>query len=504
MTYKTKINKLLKLLESKDHFIDKLDLTDEQKAELKDFFKKHPNYESKIDWNNKSLQYKDFADLLSQEGKSRNQARKNGIEGLTEGKDYTVLERNDRYTLYQIISHLGSKTIAGPKVEPLGVTGKWCISMNDPQWWDKYRRQGNEFFFVCFKDTKFAISRAFDFPGTDNLSSWYTFFNAADTKVEQDQLEWDEEVIGIIESKGKITSGITTMSNGLVYQTKAGEKLLLDYDYGAIKKSPAIEWVVLPDDCTVMTQECLVQNTHIKSIKTDLNSQLKTIEPFALKGCSALHTIDFQTASQLTELPLQFSSMNNNLKVLLLPDPVKSIGAGAFSYCRELKYLVLPAELEVIRTGAFKYTGVKEVRFPENVREISDGAFLGCYALTLLDFSQNKGITCFSGRFAHDCQSYSEHMNKQPLVIRLSENIRQIKSLYALFESLDSYPGSCENQVRIIIESPLSFTEVGEAFLEKMRLAVQEDNLPFAPTGSVVITLKCPDKEVSVQNERVD
>ena len=83
MRHKAKINAITRLLESKDHLIDKLDLTDGQKTELKDFFKKHPNYESKIDWNNKSLQYKDFANLLDQEGKSKSQAKKKGIEGLT-------------------------------------------------------------------------------------------------------------------------------------------------------------------------------------------------------------------------------------------------------------------------------------------------------------------------------------------------------------------------------------------------------------------------------------
>ena len=38
-----------RFFEDKDRLIDKLDLTDDQKSELKAFFKKHPNYENKID-----------------------------------------------------------------------------------------------------------------------------------------------------------------------------------------------------------------------------------------------------------------------------------------------------------------------------------------------------------------------------------------------------------------------------------------------------------------------
>lgn len=78
--------------ENKDHIIDRLEgLTDAQKEEIKAFFSKHPSYESKVDWNDRSLSYKDFEPILKLDGKSKTQARKKGIEGITEGKDYEYL-----------------------------------------------------------------------------------------------------------------------------------------------------------------------------------------------------------------------------------------------------------------------------------------------------------------------------------------------------------------------------------------------------------------------------
>ena len=164
---KNYINKLVSLLESKDHLINKLDLEDEQKDRLKAFFKKHPNYESKIDWNNKDLQWEDFENLLTLEGKSKSQAKKVGIEGLIEDKDYKILAKNEHYTIYYPLTHLGSKVLASTKVAPYD-EAKWCIAMNDPSYWHDYIEKLIDFFFIFFFtdedganwENKFAISRS--------------------------------------------------------------------------------------------------------------------------------------------------------------------------------------------------------------------------------------------------------------------------------------------------------------------------------------------------------
>lgn len=137
------------LFERKDHLIKRLDLTDEQKEKLIAFFNKYPNYESKIDWNNQNLTWEDFSDLLDNEGKSKSQAKRKGLEGLKEGIDYQVVveDPENHEIIYKVLTHLGSKTLASDKVGD-NVTAHWCISMNGDQHWKNYTYRGYEFYFI--------------------------------------------------------------------------------------------------------------------------------------------------------------------------------------------------------------------------------------------------------------------------------------------------------------------------------------------------------------------
>ena len=160
-----KVSDICKFLEKKDHLIDRLDLTPEQKEELKAFFAKHPTYESKIDWNNKSLTYKDFESLLALDGKSKTQAKKHGLSGLVEGRDYidfgeVDIEGLGRCHLYQPLTHLGSVTLASNRVPPAKGSGaKWCISMQDTdEHWSSYVNNGIKFLFVFNSYSKYALT----------------------------------------------------------------------------------------------------------------------------------------------------------------------------------------------------------------------------------------------------------------------------------------------------------------------------------------------------------
>lgn len=167
MDYRDSLTQLITLLESKDHLIDRLDLTDEQKEEIKGFFKKHPNYENKIDWNNKNLVYDDFKELLASEGTSRNQIKKYGISGkaqiedLKEGVDYDIVYQDDDCTCYNVKTFKGSEVLAKPTTPPEGVQGKWCIAGRNyspgtrDQHWQSYTQDRN-FYFIFTRTKKYA------------------------------------------------------------------------------------------------------------------------------------------------------------------------------------------------------------------------------------------------------------------------------------------------------------------------------------------------------------
>ena len=165
--YQKKTNSYMRtLLENKNHLIDKLtNLTDAQKEEIKAFFLKHPSYESKIDWNNKSLSYNDFKPILALDGKSKTQAKKKGIEGITENVDYKYLgdgysKAIGNYKLYQPLTYLGSVTLASNKVPPVKGNGaQWCIAyQKTSRYWDQYTWKDVRFVFVLTADTKYAIT----------------------------------------------------------------------------------------------------------------------------------------------------------------------------------------------------------------------------------------------------------------------------------------------------------------------------------------------------------
>ena len=153
------------LKENKNHLIDKLNLTPNQKEELKGFFAKHSSYESKVDWNNKSLSYKDFESLLALDGKSKTQAKKYGLVGLVEDKDYVdfgeaFIEEFGYCHLYQPLSYKGSVVLASNKVPPAKGNGaKWCISyQKTDEYWRDYTKKGIKFLFVFTGGTKYALT----------------------------------------------------------------------------------------------------------------------------------------------------------------------------------------------------------------------------------------------------------------------------------------------------------------------------------------------------------
>ena len=200
-------------LESKDHLIDKLyNLDKRQKEEIKAFFKKHPNYENKIDWNNRDLKYRDFRPVLDLANKSKSAAKKTGLAGLVEGTDYKFFKSYDYYNVYQPLTHWGSKVLASNKVGVGNVTGQWCISMNTDRWWSQYIRQGRVFFFMIGTEEKLPdqykkIAICYDtkgynspscFDATDRKFSFYDFYAEPEmSKVELNR-DWEALLLQII------------------------------------------------------------------------------------------------------------------------------------------------------------------------------------------------------------------------------------------------------------------------------------------------------------------
>ena len=71
-----------------------------------------------------------------------------------------------------------------------------------------------------------------------------------------------------------------------------------------------------------------------------------------------------------------------NLKEIVLPDGITSIGIHAFSGCKSLKSIDLPKNIkEISRYGFRNCTSLQSITIPESVETFGYGAFSGCDTL---------------------------------------------------------------------------------------------------------------------------
>lgn len=338
MRYKTSLNQLMAFLEKKDHLIDKLDLEDYQKERLKTFFQKHPGYESKIDWNNRNLQWEDFENLLDLDGKSKSQAKKTGIEGLIEDKDYKILAQNDHYIIYYPLTHLGSKVLASRKVAPYS-EGKWCISMNQDTYWAQYTEQMIDFFFIFFFldedgddfSNKFAISRAD--PSKDPYEEAYDQKYNLSSSDEIDENDYPDYTFNFFDDTDQQYEDWT----GLPYFHDICEVIKKTPNYlkdrlFSFERQPGLEIKYSKE-----VELCSVK------VSPGAEGQILKIRPGTTRlGSNSYHQLE----------PLFSNPKNICLAGADIPDSVKVIDTSAFSLSGITK-LVLPGSVEFIGPTIF-------------------------------------------------------------------------------------------------------------------------------------------------------
>ena len=108
-----------------------------------------------------------------------------------------------------------------------------------------------------------------------------------------------------------------------------------------------------------------------------------TLEETVFSGCRNLKSV---------VLPAGMKSIGasaflacSTLKNVVLPEGLKNIGDHAFSGCRSLQSIDLPAGVESIGESAFEMSGLTAVTIPEGCTEIAANAFFCCTDLKYVD-----------------------------------------------------------------------------------------------------------------------
>lgn len=118
--------------------------------------------------------------------------------------------------------------------------------------------------------------------------------------------------------------------------------------------------------------------TPIERVK--LSNGIKKIEGNAFAGCSNLK--DIMIPESVTSIGDYVFWDCKQLATIVLPRTLKKISNYMFCGCESLTSYSIPGGIETIGQNAFESSGLTSVIIPLNVKIIEDGAYLGCKNLT--------------------------------------------------------------------------------------------------------------------------
>ena len=122
--------------------------------------------------------------------------------------------------------------------------------------------------------------------------------------------------------------------------------------------------------------------------------------------CDALTTVTFAENSQLKSIGLgAFWGSEHaypRFKEIKIPDSVETIGNGAFYYCQNLERIALPSALQKLSNATFYgCTALSEVTFPASLKTIESSAFSGCRNLS--EVKLPASLTAIQSSVFHLC-----------------------------------------------------------------------------------------------------
>ena len=194
----------------------------------------------------------------------------------------------------------------------------------------------------------------------------------------------------------RIPAGVTELGGGALTGTKWMEEQqkkspMVIVNGILIDGSNAKGRVSVPDGVTVIGKAAFMYNDELKEVI--LPDSVTSIGDWAFE-CSSLSEIILP--NKLTSIG-ERALRSCNLQTIVIPDSVTSIGALAFDYNENLEEVVLPAGLTVIEDFVFSdCKHLKSIRIPDGVIKIGKEAFGDCR--NLKDVYIPASVTDINGR----------------------------------------------------------------------------------------------------------
>ena len=173
---------------------------------------------------------------------------------------------------------------------------------------------------------------------------------------------------------------------------------------GVVKPGRANSLIALEAHCPINPKVGIDQNVTIgkykgcELIKSITIGNKNTIINGSFEDCKKLQTVEFETGSKLEEIhPMTFVGCTS-LKEIDIPESVTKLGSNTmifkmggevFSFCQELKTIKFPqnGKIETIYyKTCYKCSQLKNITFPNNLKEIKEEAFYHCLSLNTITF----------------------------------------------------------------------------------------------------------------------
>lgn len=282
------------------------------KTTLIDFFKKHPNYENKIDWNKaKTLTKADFESVLSLEDSSKTAQKKKDKEEISRdiknifksvgNRKFEYIGENDNWLFVAPLTY--EAAVYCDSSENQGAGAKWCIGYkNDDGYWLDYYNNKNCIFIMAFNKKYKEMSKK--------------------------ELE--------TELKYMIQQEFTSLNFNTVKETLLWDQKNVDHNV-ALKMS-VDNFSILKTGFEKLAKKRKENSKNVfDKMNKEVNEILKNKEKISER------TISDKYKEYITSITIPNSVTNigkyafafyyKNLVSITIPNSVTSIGNGAFSYC---------------------------------------------------------------------------------------------------------------------------------------------------------------------------
>ncbi len=376
------------LQEAKDHLINKLNLTDEQKNRLILFFKRRPDLESSVDWNRKDLDWNYWDEFTYQADRqiTKGNLKAKGLDIFEPSEDYIDISISPNYFAFIPLNYNFQNFIQNTKF--YGTEAKWCIGSNSEYHWDNYQKD-SDFVILIEKETGVKIAWQIQ-------SHSFAFWNMMDFKTEGEtisdcdfsQYGWNNATQEELDFINKIESDLPTLLEKFDYYM--GDDGSAEFEFS----EPKI--FVLLDAYT--EGKFYIGNSNLtkrrKFIKTQPLSSYK-------KDFSQIEILrmDEETKEKITyidipknlELPEYYFEECYELSYAVFEEGINYIEKTLFAGCDSLEKITFPKGLKYI--GNYAFSGcftLDNIEFPETLEEIGFSAFDGNSELTKVDLSKTQ------------------------------------------------------------------------------------------------------------------